>query len=85
MHGGYGYLKDYAVQQFVRDIRVHQILEGQFVLLFVKITAIFRTKTASLDLCRNQRGDEDDHLQKSADGILMNLFSWITRTFPSAS
>uniref|UniRef100_A0A672ZGQ0 Isobutyryl-CoA dehydrogenase, mitochondrial n=1 Tax=Sphaeramia orbicularis TaxID=375764 RepID=A0A672ZGQ0_9TELE len=27
MHGGYGYLKDYAVQQFVRDIRVHQILE----------------------------------------------------------
>lgn len=29
MHGGYGYLKDYAVQQFVRDIRVHQILEGE--------------------------------------------------------
>uniref|UniRef100_A0A3Q1K8F5 Isobutyryl-CoA dehydrogenase, mitochondrial n=1 Tax=Anabas testudineus TaxID=64144 RepID=A0A3Q1K8F5_ANATE len=28
MHGGYGYLKDYAVQQYVRDIRVHQILEG---------------------------------------------------------
>ncbi|XP_053502557.1 isobutyryl-CoA dehydrogenase, mitochondrial isoform X1 [Ictalurus furcatus] len=28
IHGGYGYLKDYAVQQFVRDIRVHQILEG---------------------------------------------------------
>ncbi|XP_042330949.1 isobutyryl-CoA dehydrogenase, mitochondrial [Sceloporus undulatus] len=27
MHGGYGYLKDYAVQQFMRDIRVHQILE----------------------------------------------------------
>lgn len=29
MHGGYGYLKDYAVQQFMRDIRVHQILEGK--------------------------------------------------------
>ncbi|TSX58301.1 Isobutyryl-CoA dehydrogenase, mitochondrial [Bagarius yarrelli] len=29
MHGGYGYLKDYAVQQFLRDIRVHQILEGK--------------------------------------------------------
>nr|XP_060643513.1 isobutyryl-CoA dehydrogenase, mitochondrial [Anolis sagrei ordinatus] len=28
LHGGYGYLKDYAVQQFMRDIRVHQILEG---------------------------------------------------------
>ncbi|XP_062510306.1 isobutyryl-CoA dehydrogenase, mitochondrial-like isoform X1 [Corticium candelabrum] len=28
MHGGYGYLKDYAVQQYLRDCRVHQILEG---------------------------------------------------------
>ncbi|XP_020038809.2 isobutyryl-CoA dehydrogenase, mitochondrial isoform X2 [Castor canadensis] len=28
MHGGYGYLKDYAVQQYMRDSRVHQILEG---------------------------------------------------------
>ncbi|ELK17921.1 Isobutyryl-CoA dehydrogenase, mitochondrial [Pteropus alecto] len=28
MHGGYGYLKDYAVQQYVRDSRVHQIIEG---------------------------------------------------------
>ena len=28
MHGGYGYLKDYRVQQYLRDIRVHQILEG---------------------------------------------------------
>lgn len=28
MHGGYGYLKDYPVQQYLRDIRVHQILEG---------------------------------------------------------
>lgn len=35
MHGGYGYLKDYAVQQFVRDIRVHQILEGKALALAV--------------------------------------------------
>ena len=28
LHGGYGYLKDYAVQQYLRDIRVHLILEG---------------------------------------------------------
>lgn len=28
LHGGYGYLKDYAVQQYMRDCRVHQILEG---------------------------------------------------------
>eukprot|EP00069_Balaena_mysticetus_P019933 bmy_12584T0 len=29
MHGGYGYLKDCAVQQYMRDSRVHQILEGK--------------------------------------------------------
>jgi alkylation response protein AidB-like acyl-CoA dehydrogenase len=28
LHGGYGYLKDYPIEQYVRDIRVHQILEG---------------------------------------------------------
>jgi len=28
LHGGYGYLKDYRVEQMVRDVRVHQILEG---------------------------------------------------------
>ena len=28
LHGGYGYLKDSSVQQFMRDTRVHQILEG---------------------------------------------------------
>lgn len=28
IHGGYGYLQDYGVEQIVRDLRVHQILEG---------------------------------------------------------
>ena len=28
LHGGYGYLKDYPVQQYWRDCRVHAILEG---------------------------------------------------------
>eukprot|EP01135_Chromosphaera_perkinsii_P007744 Nk52_evm33s967 gene=Nk52_evmTU33s967 len=28
MHGGYGYLKDYKIQQYLRDSRVHMILEG---------------------------------------------------------
>lgn len=28
LHGGYGYLKDYPVERFLRDCRVHQILEG---------------------------------------------------------
>lgn len=28
MHGGYGYLSEYGVEKIVRDLRVHQILEG---------------------------------------------------------
>ncbi len=28
MHGGYGYLRDYGMEKVVRDLRVHQILEG---------------------------------------------------------
>jgi alkylation response protein AidB-like acyl-CoA dehydrogenase len=28
VHGGYGYLKDYGLEKLVRDLRVHQILEG---------------------------------------------------------
>jgi alkylation response protein AidB-like acyl-CoA dehydrogenase len=28
LHGGYGYLQDYPLERVVRDLRVHQILEG---------------------------------------------------------
>ncbi len=28
LHGGYGYLADYGIEKILRDLRVHQILEG---------------------------------------------------------
>jgi alkylation response protein AidB-like acyl-CoA dehydrogenase len=28
LHGGYGYLRDYPLERIMRDVRVHQILEG---------------------------------------------------------
>lgn len=28
LHGGYGYISEYEIERFVRDLRVHQILEG---------------------------------------------------------
>jgi alkylation response protein AidB-like acyl-CoA dehydrogenase len=28
LHGGYGYLTDYEIERYFRDVRVHQILEG---------------------------------------------------------
>jgi alkylation response protein AidB-like acyl-CoA dehydrogenase len=28
LHGGYGYIREYPVERLLRDLRVHQILEG---------------------------------------------------------
>ncbi|MEN9865103.1 MAG: hypothetical protein RL748_693, partial [Pseudomonadota bacterium] len=28
IHGGYGYMREYPLERFLRDVRVHQILEG---------------------------------------------------------
>ena len=28
LHGGYGYLRDHPIERVLRDLRVHQILEG---------------------------------------------------------
>lgn len=28
LHGGYGYIKEYPIERYLRDLRVHQILEG---------------------------------------------------------
>ena len=28
LYGGYGYLRDYPIERYFRDLRVHQILEG---------------------------------------------------------
>ena len=28
LHGGYGYIKEYGIERYLRDLRVHRILEG---------------------------------------------------------
>jgi alkylation response protein AidB-like acyl-CoA dehydrogenase len=28
LHGGYGYIREYPIERYFRDLRVHQILEG---------------------------------------------------------
>ena len=28
LHGGYGYIRDYEIERYLRDVRVHRILEG---------------------------------------------------------
>ena len=46
LHGGYGYLSDYGIEKIVRDLRVHQILEGtneiMRMIVFRKILADMR-------------------------------------------
>ena len=45
VHGGYGYLHDYGVEKIVRDLRVHQILEGTNEIMRVVVA---RSMTASV-------------------------------------
>ena len=40
LHGGYGYLSEYDIERFVRDCRVHQILEGTNEIMRIIISRI---------------------------------------------
>ena len=45
LHGGYGYLQDFGLEKIVRDLRVHQILEGTNEIMRVIIARdIFQNK-----------------------------------------
>ncbi|MDR3440513.1 isobutyryl-CoA dehydrogenase [Telmatospirillum sp.] len=55
LHGGYGYLAEYGIEKIVRDLRVHQILEGTNEIMRVIIA---RTLIAD---GRRDRGDHHEH------------------------
>ena len=40
LHGGYGYLHEYGIEKIVRDLRVHQILEGTNEIMRVVIARV---------------------------------------------
>ena len=48
LHGGYGYLSEYGIEKIVRDLRVHQILEGtnEIMRLIVARSLLGRDKRA---------------------------------------
>ncbi|MEM8838542.1 MAG: acyl-CoA dehydrogenase family protein [Pseudomonadota bacterium] len=47
LHGGYGYLNDYGIEKIVRDLRVHQILEGTNQIMNVIVSrALLQEKAA---------------------------------------
>ncbi len=51
LHGGYGYLKDYPIERFVRDLRVHQILEGTNEIMRVITARRIFSESFKEDLC----------------------------------
>lgn len=49
LHGGYGYLNDYPLERWVRDSRVHQILEGTNEIMRVIIARHLLEKGGTLE------------------------------------
>ena len=47
IHGGYGYLADYGIEKIVRDLRVHQILEGTNEIMRIIISRSMLASTGS--------------------------------------
>src|SRR3546814_7935903 len=44
LHGGYGYLMDYPIERFWRDLRVHSILEGTNQIMRVIVSRDLRSE-----------------------------------------
>ena len=55
LHGGYGYLKDFPAERHVRDLRVHQILEGTNEIMRV-IVGARDVPTMTADVLFERRG-----------------------------
>ncbi|PPV33927.1 acyl-CoA dehydrogenase family protein [Ectopseudomonas oleovorans] len=49
LHGGYGYLNDYPLERWVRDARVHQILEGTNEIMRVIVARRLLLQSGMLD------------------------------------
>ncbi|WP_350446800.1 isobutyryl-CoA dehydrogenase [Pseudomonas solani] len=49
LHGGYGYLNDYPLERWVRDTRVHQILEGTNEIMRVIVARRLLEQGGSID------------------------------------
>ena len=52
LHGGYGYLADYGIDKIVRDLRVHQTLEGaNEIMRLIVVRAMLAERTTGRARC----------------------------------
>lgn len=49
LHGGYGYIREYPIERFFRDLRVHQILEGTNEIMRLIISRQILSDTFQID------------------------------------
>lgn len=49
LHGGYGYIREYPIERFFRDLRVHQILEGTNEIMRLIISRQMLSDTFQID------------------------------------
>ena len=52
LHGGYGYLREFPIERLLRDVRVHQILEGTNEIMRVIISRRLLNSNQGLDSLR---------------------------------
>jgi alkylation response protein AidB-like acyl-CoA dehydrogenase len=59
LHGGYGYLCDYGIEKIVRDLRVHQILEGanEIMRVIVARETMGLSRRKETDVARREEGE----------------------------
>ena len=60
LHGGYGYIKEYGLERYLRDLRVHRILEGTNEIM--RVLTVFSAILLPLTLIAGIYGMNFDHM-----------------------
>ena len=73
LHGGYGYIKDYEIERYLRDVRVHQILEGTNEIMRVIIARRLLDAEGSSVPVSEPRVDDEIRFARRGDLMVVTL------------